>query len=30
MKRLWSNQRGLIRRREGEAQLIENGLGKDD
>lgn len=30
MKRLWSNQRGLIRRREGEAQLIENDLGKDD
>ncbi|MDO2440521.1 pesticin C-terminus-like muramidase [Enterobacter nematophilus] len=30
MKRLWSNQRGLIRRREGEAQLIENELGKGD
>lgn len=24
MKRLWANQRGLIKRREGEAQLIEN------
>ncbi|EWG64817.1 MULTISPECIES: pesticin C-terminus-like muramidase [unclassified Enterobacter] len=30
MKRLWSNQRGLIRRREGEAQMIENELGKGD
>jgi len=30
MKRLWSNQRGLIKRREGEAQMIENELGKGD
>ncbi len=28
MKRLWANQRGLIKRREGEAQLIENEIGK--
>jgi GH24 family phage-related lysozyme (muramidase) len=27
MKRLWANQRGLIKRREGEAQLIENEIG---
>jgi GH24 family phage-related lysozyme (muramidase) len=27
MKRLWDNQRGLIKRREGEAQLIENEIG---